>query len=325
MPHLRKGVMRDFFLFLKNNNLYSEKDHNKSDNIYKVNRSIIEFFSVDTPDKVHGPERDYLFCNELQYMDYDTFFHLCQRTRIRIYADWNPVSEFFVYPEYINNPQYKSDITVIHSTLFDNPFLSDEIKKDVLRRAERDPNYKRVYLDGLLGILEGVVFPNWRYAEDGEIEKAFIDNPYSYGLDYGFHPDPDAMTKVAVNKKLRLIYIKEMIHATNNTTLDLIARIKQFYKPGELIVAECATPRTNADLGKHFNIRPVQKTKTIAEWLRELQDFTLIIDKDSVNLVKELRNYVWNDKKAGIPMDAWNHLCDSWRYDYMMTCKPEYF
>jgi phage terminase large subunit len=74
MPHLRKGAMRDFLAFLKKNNLYSERDHNKSENIYTVNESIIEFFSVDTPGKVHGPERDYLFVNELQYIDYDTFF-----------------------------------------------------------------------------------------------------------------------------------------------------------------------------------------------------------------------------------------------------------
>ena len=149
MPHLRKGAMRDFFIFLKNNNLYNETDHNKSDNIYQVNKSIIEFFSVDTPGKVHGPERDYLFVNELQYIDYDTFFHLAQRTRKQIFADWNPVGEFWVYPEYVENPQYKDDITLIHSTLYDNPFLAPEIKRDILLRAERDPNYRRVYLDGI--------------------------------------------------------------------------------------------------------------------------------------------------------------------------------
>ena len=87
MPHLRKGAMRDFFSFLKKNNLYNEKDHNKSENIYHVNNSIIEFFSVDTPGRVHGPERDYLFVNELQYIDYDTFFHLVQRTRKQVFAD----------------------------------------------------------------------------------------------------------------------------------------------------------------------------------------------------------------------------------------------
>jgi phage terminase large subunit len=73
MPHLRKGAMRDFFGFLKKNSLYNEKDHNKSENIYHINNSLIEFFSVDTPGRVHGPERDYLFVNELQYIDYDTF------------------------------------------------------------------------------------------------------------------------------------------------------------------------------------------------------------------------------------------------------------
>src|ERR1035437_2950273 len=161
MPHLRKGAMRDFILFLKNNGLYNEKYHNKSENIFEFNKSIVEFFSVDSPGKVHGPERDYLFVNECQYIDYDTFFHLAERTRKQIYADWNPVNEFWVYPEFIENPQYKDNITLIHSTIFDNPFVSEEIKRDVLLRAERDPNYKRVYLEGKIGQLEGIIYPRW--------------------------------------------------------------------------------------------------------------------------------------------------------------------
>jgi len=30
-----------------------------------------------------------------------------------------------------------------------------------------------------------------------------------------------------------------------------------------------------------------------------------------------LQNYVWSDKKAGIPIDAFNHLIDGIRYYYM--------
>lgn len=313
MPHLRKGAMRDFFQFLKNNNLYNEKHHNKSDNIYQINKSIIEFFSVDTSGKVHGPERDYLFVNELQYIDYETFFHLAQRTRKQIYADWNPVSEFWVYEQYINNLQYKEDITVIHSTLYDNPFLSEAIKKDILLRAVRDPNYKRVYLEGLIGQVEGVIYPNWSYGE--------FDNflPYGFGLDFGFHPDPDAMVKIAIDEKNRKIYAKECFYLNDLQISDLRKEVKLYAKPHELIIADSADPRMISELKSggdvRFNIKGVEKPEgSVIEGIRLVQDYDIITDKESINLVKELRNHTWNDKKAGIPNKGFNHLLSGIRY-----------
>ena len=315
MPHLRKGAMRDFFIFLKSNNLYFEKKHNKSDNIYNVNNSIIEFFSVDTPGRVHGPERDYLFVNELQYIQYDTFFHLAQRTRKRIFADWNPVSEFWVYPEYIDNNQYKDDLTVIHSTLYDNPFLSEDIKKDVLRRAERDANYKRVYLEGLIGQHEGVIYPNWSY---GEFDTSL---PSGYGLDFGFHPDPDAMCQVAVDERKRKIYVKECLYANNLQVSELKSAIRSVVRPHDLIMADSADPRLIKEIyNSHFNIKAVKKFDgSVLEGIRLVQDYDIIVDKESTNLVRELRNYTWNDKKAGIPNKGFDHLLDGMRYYVQST------
>ena len=315
MPHLKKGAMRDFFSFLKNNNLYFESSHNKSDNIYKVNNSIIEFFSVDSPGKVHGPERDYLFVNELQYIDYDTFFHLAQRTRKQIFADWNPVSEFWVYDQFINNPQYKEDITVIHSTLYDNPFLSEEIKKDILLRAARDPNYKRVYLEGKIGQLEGVIYPNWSY---GDFDNSL---PFGFGLDFGFHPDPDAMVKIAVDQKNRKIYAKELFYLNNLQITDLRKEVKLYAKPHELVIADSADPRMINELRTSgLNIKGVIKAEgSVLEGIRLVQDYDIIVDKESINLVKELRNHTWNDKKAGIPNKGFNHLLSGIRYYVQST------
>ena len=307
--------MRDFLSFLKKNNLYNEKDHNKSENIYHVNNSIIEFFSVDTPGRVHGPERDYLFVNELQYIDYDTFFHLVQRTRKQIFADWNPVSEFWVYEQYINNPQYKEDITVIHSTLLDNPFLSEAIRKDILLRAERDPNYKRVYLEGKIGMLEGVIYPNWSY---GEFDESLL---YGFGLDFGFHPDPDAMIKIAIDEKARKIYARECFYLNDLQITDLKNELRIHTKPHQLIIADSEDPRMISDIrGSGFNIKPVKKYDgSVIEGIRLVQDYDIITDKESTNLVKELRNHTWNDKKAGIPNKGFNHLLSGIRYFVQST------
>jgi phage terminase large subunit len=292
-----------------------EKEHNKSDNIYTVNNSIIEFFSVDTPGRVHGPERDYLFVNELQYIDYDTFFHLAQRTRRQIFADWNPVSEFWVYEQYINNPQYKNDITVIHSTLYDNPFLVEEIKKDILLRSARDPNYKRVYLEGLIGQVEGVIYSNWSY---GDFDDSLS---YGFGLDFGFHPDPDAMIKVAIDQKNRKIYAKECFYLNNLQISDLRQSVKTYARFHDLIIADSADPRMISELqNAGFNIKGVEKKEgSVIEGIRLVQDYDIITDKESVNLIKELRNHTWNDKKGGIPNKGWNHLLSGIRYFVQST------
>jgi len=47
-----------------------------------------------------------------------------------------------------------------------------------------------------------------------------------------------------------------------------------------------------------------------------MQGFEIIVDpgQESVPIAKELNNYVWHDKKAGVPVDLWNHYIDAIRY-----------
>ena len=45
-----------------------------------------------------------------------------------------------------------------------------------------------------------------------------------------------------------------------------------------------------------------------------LQDYDLIIDPDSIDLIKELNNYSWLEKKSQTPIDKFNHCIDAIRY-----------
>jgi hypothetical protein len=64
-----------------------------------------------------------------------------------------------------------------------------------------------------------------------------------------------------------------------------------------------------------LNIKGVIKAEgSVTEGIRLVQDYDIITDKDSINLVKELRNHTWNDKKAGIPNKGFNHLLSGIRY-----------
>ena len=63
-PALRSSVMRDFIDILKTHNKYIEANHNKSNSEYQLDGNLIEFISVDQPQKIRGRKREFLFINE---------------------------------------------------------------------------------------------------------------------------------------------------------------------------------------------------------------------------------------------------------------------
>jgi hypothetical protein len=78
---LRATVLRDFIEILKELNIYSVEDHNKSEHIYTFpNGSIVEFFSVDDEQKIRGRKRDIAWCNEANELYFDDFTQLNMRT-----------------------------------------------------------------------------------------------------------------------------------------------------------------------------------------------------------------------------------------------------
>ena len=82
-----------------------------------------------------------------------------------------------------------------------------------------------------------------------------------------------------------------------------------------MIVADSAEPRLINELkSKGSNIvASIKGQGSITYGISLLQDYDLIVAEDSVNLIKELNNYCWLDKKT-TPIDKFNHLLDAIRY-----------
>jgi len=309
-PHLKRGAMRDFFHILMNEGLYSESNHNRSDNSYRIGSNLIEFFSGDKAERMKGARRDILFVNEAYGISYEIFDQLEIRTKWIVLLDYNPVAEFWVNEELLN--KHSQDCSFIHSTFRDNPFLSDRIIESILRHRN-SPYWWTVYGEGLTGKLEGAIFQNWRY---GDFDPYL---PFSFGLDFGFN-DPDAMVKVAIDQRNRKMYWDQKIYQSGNTPEQLRALISQSVRRNDLITADCADARMIAELKKYFNIKPVNKQRwTVSEALRLMQDYEHILTEESTDLVKEFNNYLWSDKRAGIPIDDFDHLIDAGRYRFMET------
>lgn len=317
LPHLKGGAIRDFDNILISEGIEPDSIRIKNPYEYKLGSQIIEFVSFDKIGKALGGARDRLFINEANKMPFAICHHLMQRTTGSIFIDYNPSHKFWIDDNgYITNPESE----VIHSTFLDNiqnlsegqiyDFQQAKIKAEIEEANDNKGywfNWWRVYGLGLDGIVEGAIFHNWKV---GEFDNSL---PHSYGLDFGSR-DPDALIKCAIDRSKNKIYLKEEIYTTGLSSGQLLCEIKSKGVDNKLIIADSQATRTITDLKLGgLNIRPVIKTM-IVEGIKIMQDWEIIIDPESINLIREFTNYVWLDRKGEIPSDTENHGIDASRY-----------
>jgi len=121
---------------------------------------------------------------------------------------------------------------------------------------------------------------------------------------------------VCCRQKKKIIYLKECVYKTGLSTNDIYHEYLREASFDGLITADSAEPRLISELSSlGLNIKPAIKGPgSITAGISAIQDYQLIIDPNSNNLIKELNNYVWHDKKSATPIDAYNHLLDAVRY-----------
>lgn len=243
----------------------------------------------------------------------------------RIIMILNPASKVhWIYKRYFEQAGInegwnglKNRVLYIHTDYRDNiKNLSDKFIARVEQlRVTHPEKYKHRILGGWLDKPDGVIYTNWKIGEfNNEI-------PYGFGLDFGFSIDQDALVKIAIDKKNKKAYLKQLIYKTGQTTSNLIKSIRGNVSANEVIIADSAEPRLITEIrNAGFNIKATRKRQgSIIEGIRIVQDYELIIDEGSIDLIKELNNYVWSDKRSGTPIDAYNHLCDSIRYYFQFA------
>jgi phage terminase large subunit len=204
----------------------------------------------------------------------------------------------------------KDDVTYIHTTYLDNVAnLDDSFVNEVKRIEVTNPDkYKHQILGGWLNKAEGVVFTNWKIDNFKDLGNSI------YGQDFGFSIDPTTLVQVSIDKANRLIYAKELLYKPNLTTSEIYTENNRYCGNRNLIIADSAEPRLIAELRQRgLNIKGIDKPKII-DRIALIQDYQIIVDPDSTNLIKELNNYVWHDKKSETPIDDYNHLLDALGY-----------
>jgi phage terminase large subunit len=320
-PSLRASVMRDFLTILKTYKIYSESFHNKSNSEYKLFSNLIEFISLDMPQKVRGRKRSLLFINEANELYFEDWQQLIFRTDDRIIIDYNPSDEYhWIYDKIIP----RNDCDFYRTTYLDNPFLEQTIKDEIERLKDTDEQYWQIYGLGLKGISKATIF---KYYECNHIpiDAKFI----AYGGDAGYTNDPS--TLVSVYLKGYNLYIKEHLYRTMMTTLDLHNTFREAGIQRQLIYFDSAEPRLIDELRRMgWNIRPSLKGKdSINAGIDLLKRYKINITTDSTNAIQEFRNYKWREDRTGkltnIPEDKHNHIIDAVRYaTYSILSRPNF-
>lgn len=315
LPHLKRGAMKDFLKIMKVTNRYVDKNWNRSNYKYTFgNGSYIEFFSADNGDKLRGARRNILYINECNNIPQDAYVQLAMRTSEDIFLDYNPTNKFWV--DEVKNEK-ESEVLIL--TYKDNEALPQTIidflesKRKLAETSEYWSNWCRVYLEGLDGRLEGVVFDNWNVIDKVPDSAKLL----GYGLDFGYTNDPTALT--AVYQYDGELILDEVIYKTGLLNSDIAKIMKQEDIRSE-VIADSAEPKSIKEITRYgFRVTPAKKGKdSILYGINILQEYRIRITKRSNNIINEFDRYEWKKDKEGnatnTPIDNHNHAIDGIRY-----------
>tara|TARA_B110000858_G_C17779247_1_gene463896 strand:+ start:566 stop:1780 length:1215 start_codon:yes stop_codon:yes gene_type:complete len=221
---------------------------------------------------------------------------------------------FFMYPNFKSGTNgSKNDVTYIHTTFEDNKKnLSSSYLEQLYDLKRRDViKFEHQILGGWLNKAEGTIITNWKVGH-------FVQTDLMcYGQDFGFSTDITSLVKVAVDKDTRSVYVKGIYGKTNLSTSDIAYRNKTECGT-DLIICDSAEPRLISELkNMGLNIKPTIKKKgSILSGIALMQDYQIIVDRESEGVIREINNYVWHERNER-PIDKFNHYIDAIRYSLM--------
>jgi phage terminase large subunit len=302
--------------------LLSEEHRNKSNRTYTYKGRMVEFIWADDQQKLRWAKRDILYCNEANELRYrDEFFQLMIRTTYKVFIDFNPDNEDIWINTELEQKRKNDewDVDVIVSTYKDNPFLDENIVKEIERLEKIDPMYWRIYWLGEYWKMEWLVFTNWEEIWQVPDWSKLIGR----WMDFGFTNDPTAL--IAVYRRNEWLILDEEIYKTWLTNQDIIKELQNLWiSRSDEIFWDSAEPKSIEEIYRWgFNIKPVSKwPDSIRYWIDIMKSNKLYITSRSRNLIREFKGYIWtkdkNNNLTDKPIDSNNHGIDWCRYCCLM-------
>jgi len=207
----------------------------------------------------------------------------------------------------------KGDTTYIHTTYMDNKAnLPDSFLYSIEEmKIKRPEKYEHQILGGWVNQQDGSIFKNWRTGNFVELSKTCL------GQDFGFSEDLSTLVRVSVDDFSKTIFVKEMYGKAGMTTSQIIEANRR-HAGMDLIVADNHEPRLIKEMkDAGLNVMPAkQKQGSILSGISLLQDYDIVVDRNSHGVIRELNNYSWKDK-GSVPAVGYDHYMDAMRYAAM--------
>lgn len=212
------------------------------------------------------------------------------------------------------------DILAVTKDYRCNEWLDDADKRKFERMKKNNPRRYQVAGLGNWGVVDGLVFENWHEEEFDEKEIAKTTKS-AYGLDFGYTNDPTAFFCGMIDQENKKIYVFDELYKKGLVNREIYEEINGMGYAKEKITADCAEPKSIAELNGFGLSRCVAAKKgadSVMNGIQFIQDYEIIVHPRCVNFITEISNYTWAQDKFGNklnkPIDDFNHLMDAMRY-----------
>lgn len=199
-----------------------------------------------------------------------------------------------------------------------NEWLSAEDKKVFEDMKVRNPRRYQVAGLGNWGIVDGLVYENWK--EEAFTLEQVKDCDSAFGLDFGYTNDPTALFCGFIDTTNKKLYVWDELYQSGLSNRKIYEEINKMGYSKENITADSAEPKSIDELrGYGLRVRGAKKGKdSINNGIQWIQDLEIIIHPRCVNFLTEISNYTWDKDRFGNklnePIDESNHLMDAMRY-----------
>lgn len=239
----------------------------------------------------------------------------------RIFILLNPWSEkTWIKKRFFDTPNDDNKLAIT-TTYKCNEWLTPEDLRIFEDMRARNPRRYAVAGEGNWGIVDGLVYENWkeeRFDIDEIRSKPGVVS--AFGLDFGYTNDPSTLFCGLLDQKEKRLFVFDEMYEKGLSNKRIAETIQNMGYGKERITADSAEPKSIDEL-KSLGLRVKSAAKgkdSIANGIQWIQDLEIIIHPRCVNFLTEISNYTWDTDKFGnklnVPIDDFNHLMDSMRY-----------
>ena len=307
---LKDSVRRDFFDIMGTNT--DDEKYNGTDHIFTFpNGAFIKFIAFDTADKAKASKYDVTVLDEGNNFKWGAASNLLDRTRWLFMVSHNPVRPYWVHRHLLD----RKETAYIHSTYKDNiKNVPERTIKTLEDKKKTDPNGYRIMTLGLMGKVEGLIWPNHKFIDEDKIpEGGYV----IYGIDWG-QVHPCAVVKVWWFEREKTIYAKEIFAGSYMTWEIFMQKMEKagINKTDELFCDD-ARPEYISQLQREgYNAHKARKPSPMNKRLEQMAGYTIYICNNSKAMQGEIQGYSWvkdSDNNITDKVDK----CDDDRMDAM--------